>query len=176
MKHTSLTDIPLSERGKKQAALLGSRLEKVHFSKVFSSPLQRAWETCQLAGFAEAVKEARAVEWDYGNYEGLTSEEIHRDSPAWTIFTHGAPGGESVEQVGKRADQLIETIRQLSGNVALFSHGHFMRVFAARWLGLKAGDGKLFSLAVASISILGFERKQPAIKLWNDTHYLEGSI
>lgn len=170
-QHTSSTDIPLTDMGKRQALALGEHLKKFTFEKVYSSPMQRALETCKLAGFHPTLAPS-AIEWSYGDYEGLDHQEISERNPNWDLFTQGAPNGESPEEVGTRADHLIETILLHPGNVALFSHGHFLRVFAARWLGLSPQNGQLFSLSVASTSILGFERTHRVIKLWNDTSYL----
>jgi probable phosphoglycerate mutase len=146
------------------------RLQQVKFEKVFTSPRKRALVTCE--GF-NAIVDPLIAEWDYGDYEGLTSKEISQKNPSWNLFLDGAPGGERPEQVGRRADQFLQKLHSFKGNVALFSHGHFLRVLAARYLGLDIEDGKLFLLSVASIGILGFERKQPVVVLWNDTHHLD---
>lgn len=163
-QHTGTTDIPLTKTGQKQAVHLRKRIKPVHFEKVFSSPEIRAVESC--AGM-KPVLDPNLVEWDYGDYEGLTSAEIHEKNPKWNLFEAGAPGGESVEQVKKRADHFLKMVRQFKGNVAVFSHGHFLRMLAARFLGLEPEMGKLFLLSVASLSILGYEKEQPVVILWN---------
>jgi len=162
-QHTSVTDISLTEEGKKQAELLGKRLKGIHFVRVISSPMERTIETCRLAGLEPEIN-PDAAEWNYGKYEGLTTEEI---GEKWNLFRDGAPGGESVEQVGKRADRLLKSLKD--DPVIIFSHGHFSRVLAARWLGLPVSAGALFYLSVASISILGLEHGRPVIRLWNET-------
>lgn len=170
-QHTSTTDIALTENGKNQARLLGDRLKEIQFEKVFSSPLVRAKQTCTLAGLYPILSED-LMEWNYGKYEGLDHNEIIQTNPNWNLFTQGAPDGETPEQVGKRADHFFEKIKHLSGNIAIFSHGHFSRILAARWLNLNPEMGKLFYLSVASLSLLGFERKQKVVKLWNDSSHL----
>lgn len=172
-QHTSSTDIPLTDAGKKEAALLGKRLKSIPFTAIFSSPMRRAVETCECAHLPDPTLEPDAVEWDYGDYEGLTSQEIHVKNPTWLLFKQGAPRGESIEDVSKRADRLLKKFEKYTGNIALFSHGHFSRVLAARWLGLPAQDGRLFYLSVASLSILGHDKEAPAIRLWNDTSHLK---
>lgn len=166
-QHTGETDIPLTEKGRVQAANLRKRLKNIPFEKVFSSPRKRALATCEGLN---PIVEPLAAEWDYGDYEGLTSAEIHKKNPKWDLFTDGAPGGESPEQIGKRADLLLDKISQYKGKIALFSHGHFLRVLAARYLGLEAKEARLFLLSVASVSILGTEKQQPVVSLWNETH------
>lgn len=167
-QHTSFTDIPLTEKGRKQGLLLKKELTSISFEAVFSSPLQRAKTTCELAGFAEEIiLEPNAVEWNYGAYEGLTSKEILMKNPGWNLFEEGGPKGESPEDVAKRADLVIERFLAFKGNVILFSHGHFLRAFASRWLDLAASYGKFLKLDVASFCILGFEKKQRVIDLWN---------
>ena len=170
-QHTGSTDIPLTNTGREQALLLGKALKAFHFTKVYSSPLIRSAETCKLAGF-HPILEKDAVEWNYGIYEGLDHNEIMKARDSWDLFSDGAPDGESPEDVGKRADRIIDKFLHVPGNVLLFSHGHFLRVFASRWLQLPPKDGKLFTLSVASLSILGFERKNHVMKRWNDTSYL----
>src|SRR5262245_57945879 len=141
-QHTGLTDLPLTPDGERNAVRLGDRLKGMQFAKVFTSPLQRASRTCQLSGFGAVAKTDRdLVEWDYGKYEGLTSPQILKDNPDWQLFRDGAPGGESPEQVGARADHVIERLRGISGDVLLFSSGHFIRVLTARWLTLAPGVG-----------------------------------
>jgi broad specificity phosphatase PhoE len=169
-QHTGRTDLPLTLRGQEQTRYLRKRLQPIHFEKVFSSPASRAVESC--AGL-EPTLDAALMEWDYGDYEGLTSAEIHEKNPKWNLFQSGAPGGESVEDVGKRADHFLKRVSQFKGNVAVFSHGHFLRVLAARFLGLEAEMGKFFLLSVASLSLLGYEKEQPVVILWNSA-FLEG--
>jgi broad specificity phosphatase PhoE len=174
-QHTGLTDLPLTSRGEQNALRLGKRLSGLSFSKVFTSPLQRARRTCQLAGFGErAETDARLVEWNYGDYEGRRTAEIHADRPDWQLFRDGCPGGESPEQIGTRADGMVNRLRGIEGNVLVFSSGHFLRVLAARWLGLGPDTGRFLVLDTASLSELGYENNlsQPAVRLWNDTSHL----
>ena len=166
-QHTGKTDIPLTDNGKKQAALLGKYLGKIHFEAVFSSPRIRALETCKGAGFHDVTIDPDLQEWDYGDYEGLTSAEIKKLNPHWHLFTDGAPGGELPQEAGKRADRILQKLRAKKGPVLIFSHGHFSRVLAARWVGLNVNEARIFVLSPASTSILGFEREEPVIKLWN---------
>jgi broad specificity phosphatase PhoE len=175
-QHTGLTDLPLTPDGECNARRLGQRLKGMKFAKVFTSPLQRASRTCELSGFgAGAVTDPDLVEWDYGEYEGLTSAQILRDHPDWQLFRDGAPGGESPEQVGERADRVVERIRSVGADVLIFSSGHFIRVLTARWLGLGPGTGgKYFLLSPASLSALSYEHNlsRPVIRLWNDDHHV----
>lgn len=167
-RHTSSTDVSLTATGRAQAAGLGERLTGYDLSEVLTSPMQRARETCRLAGLAdvaEVVEDLR--EWDYGEYEGLTTPEIRRIEPGWTVFTSACPGGEDAFAVEQRADRLVARIRAAPGLVACFAHGHFLRVLTARWLGLGAVDGRRFVLDPATISILGTERGVPAVLAWN---------
>jgi probable phosphoglycerate mutase len=174
-QHTGRTDLPLTERGAENARRLGTRLRGMSFAKVFNSPLQRARQTCELAGFA-AVSEADRdlVEWDYGEFEGKRSAEIRAQRPDWQLFRDGGPGGESPEQVGARADRVVSRVRAIDGNVLLFSSGHFLRVFAARWLGLEPAAGQYLFLSTASLSALGYEhdRSDPVVRLWNDVSHV----
>jgi len=175
-QHTGRTDLPLTQSGERNAKRLGERLRGLTFEKVFTSPLQRASRTCALAGFgAVAEVDPDLVEWDYGEYEGRTSAEIHRERPTWDLFRDGCPGGESLAHVGKRADRVVQRIRAVAGNVLLFSSGHFIRVLTARWLALGAGSaGRHFLLSTASLSALGYEHSvcRPVIRLWNDDHHV----
>ena len=174
-QHTSLTDLPLTERGQGNARQLGERLHGITPAKVFTSPLQRAARTCELAGFGAAAEVDRdLVEWDYGEYEGRTSAEIHTERPEWQVFSDGCPGGESPSQVGVRADRVVSRVRAVKGDVLLFSSGHFLRVLAARWLGLEPAAGRYFLLGTASLSALGYEHNasQPVIRLWNATRHV----
>lgn len=173
-RHTGLTDIPLTQRGQRNAARLGRRLEEVHFAEVFASPLVRALHTAQLAGYATTARIDRdLVEWDYGRYEGLRSAEIHEENPTWDLFKNGAPGGESIADIAARADRVVARARSVSGNVLIFSSGHFLRVLAARWIGAAAAMGGALALDTAALSILGYEhtRDHPAIQLWNDSSH-----
>jgi probable phosphoglycerate mutase len=167
-QHTGSTDLPLTQHGKEQAHDLGQRLKNIPFQAVYASPLLRARTTCELANLSkQTILEPDAVEWNYGDYEALTSQEIEEKHPLWNVFLDGAPRGESPADVTIRADRLIRKFLTHPGTIALFSHGHFLRLLAARWIDLDASAGRLFSLSVASISILGFEKKQRTIKLWN---------
>jgi broad specificity phosphatase PhoE len=176
-QHTGLTDMPLTEHGERNARALGRRLAGIRFTQVFTSPLQRAARTCELAGFrAVAGTDQDLVEWHYGDYEGLRTGEIHAQRPGWQLFRDGCPGGESPEQVGARADRVAARVRSVPGNVLLFSSGHVLRVLAARWLGMEPGAGKNFELSTASLSMLGYENElsRPVISLWNDTRHVGG--
>jgi broad specificity phosphatase PhoE len=173
-QHTGRTDLPLTPHGEAEARRLGQRLQGLTFTTVLTSPLQRAVRTCELAGFGSAAKiDPDLVEWNYGAYEGRTSADIHLERPDWELFRDGAPGGESPEQIGARADRVIRRVRAVDGNTLLFSSGHFLRVFAARWLDLPPGAGRYFFLGTASLSALGYEHdhSDPVIRLWNEmTH------
>jgi broad specificity phosphatase PhoE len=174
-QHTGITDLPLTERGERNARRLGERLAGLVFAKVFTSPLQRATRTCELAGFGSAAEADRdLVEWNYGEYEGLRTAEIHAKRPGWQLFLDGCPGGESPEQVGVRAGRVVSHVRATKGDVLIFSSGHFLRVLAARWLGIEPAAGRFFMLDTASLSVLGYERSlsQPVIRLWNDTRHV----
>lgn len=167
--HTGVTEVALTDRGRRQATMLGRQLEGKHFARVFTSPRQRAQETSRLAGFGNVAEIENAIqEWNYGSYEGKTTSEIRRTRPEWSIWKDGAAGGESISQVETRAEKVIAQCEPCSGAVLLFSHAHFLRVLAACWLGLKPGAGELFALDVASLSILGYERETRVIRLWND--------
>lgn len=171
-QHTGLTDLPLTERGERNAIRLGQRLAGSVFAKVLTSPLQRAVRTCELAGFgAIAEVDPDLVEWNYGDYEGVRTAEIHAVRPGWQLFRDGCPNGESPQDVGARADRVISRVRAFKGDVLIFSSGHFLRVFAARWLGLEPFAGKVFMLDTASLSALSYEHdlSSPAIRFWNDT-------
>lgn len=167
-QHTGLTDIPLTAEGQRVSKLLEPILSKVAFTTVLTSPLQRATRTCELAGLkSQAEIEPNLVEWNYGEYEGLTQKQIQEKSPQWMIFKDGCPGGETPEQVAARADRVIAKIKDAKGDVALFAHGHILKVFVARWLGFPPLDGAHFILDTATISILSYYRDIPAIKCWN---------
>ena len=175
-QHTGRTDLPLTERGERNARALGERLRGLTFAKVFTSPLQRAARTCELAGFGTAAEiDPDLVEWDYGQYEGRRSAEIHVERPDWQLFRDGCPGGESPGQIGARADRVVGRVRAVKGDVLVFSSGHFLRVFAARWLGLDAAGGRYLLLSTASLSALSYEHNlaEPVIRLWNDNRHVE---
>ena len=175
-QHTGLTDLPLTERGEQNARRLGERLQRLSFVSVLTSPLKRAARTCALAGFGSVAEIDRSlVEWDYGEYEGRRSVEIQRERPDWDLFRDGCPGGERPNDIGARADNVVRRARALNGNVLLFSSGHFLRVLAARWLGLEPQFGRCFLLSTASLSILGYEHNlsRPVIRLWDDTRHLD---
>jgi broad specificity phosphatase PhoE len=175
-QHTGLTDLPLTPQGERNAQALGERLKGMTFAKVFTSPLQRARKTCALAGFGSVAEvESGLVEWDYGEYEGLRSAEIHVKRPDWQLFRDGAPGGESPCQVMVRADNVWNRVRGCRGNVLLFTSGHFIRVLAARWIGLEPSVHSMsFLLSTASLSAVGYDSdlSRPVIRLWNDTHHV----
>jgi probable phosphoglycerate mutase len=171
-QHTGVTDLALTAHGEAEAVGLGQRLEGLTFAAVLSSPLQRVLRTCELAGFGSGAEiEPDLLEWNYGAYEGRTSADIHAERPDWRLFRDGAPGGESPDQIGARADRVIRRVRAIEGNTLLFSSGHFLRVFAARWLGLEPGAGGYFFLGTASLSAVGYEhdRSDPVIRLWDET-------
>jgi probable phosphoglycerate mutase len=174
-QHTGLTDLPLTERGERNARQLGQRLKGLNFAKVFTSPLQRAARTCELAGFGAVAQVDRdLVEWDYGQYEGRRSAEILAERPDWQLFRDGCPGGETPQQVDARGDRVLSRLRAAPGNVLLFSSGHFLRVLTARWLNLQPEAGRYFFLSTASLSVLGYEHNlgKPVIRLWNDTNHV----
>jgi probable phosphoglycerate mutase len=174
-QHTGLTDLPLTERGERNARQLGERLRGVTFAKVFTSPLRRAVRTCDLAGFGAAAEIDRdLLEWNYGQYEGRLTADVHKERPDWQLFRDGCPGGESPNEVGTRADRVVQRVRAVNGNVLLFSSGQFLRVLAARWLGLDVAIGRFFMLSTASLSALGYEHNlsQPVIRLWDDNRHV----
>jgi broad specificity phosphatase PhoE len=176
-QHTGLTDLPLTERGERNARRLGERLKGLTFTRVLTSPLQRAARTCELAGFGAGAEVDRdLLEWNYGEYEGRRTAEILAERPDWQLFRDGCPGGESPDQIGTRADRVVSRLRAIQGDVLLFSSGHFLRVLAARWLGLEPGAGRYFLLSTASLGMLAYEhnsRSEPVIRLWNDTRHVE---
>ncbi len=170
-QHTGLTDLALTEKGERNALRLRDRLAGMAFAKVYTSPLQRAVRTCELAGYGSVAEADRdLVEWNYGDYEGRRTTEINHDRPGWQLFRDGCPGGEMPDEVGERADRVIDRVRAVEGDVLLFSSGHILRVLAARWLGLPASGGRYLLLGTASVSALSYEhdRSEPAIRLWND--------
>jgi broad specificity phosphatase PhoE len=170
-QHTGRTDLPLTENGERLARQLGERLAGLKFARVLTSPSQRARKTCELAGFgAQAKVIDDLAEWDYGQYEGRTSSQIHAENPNWDLFRDGCPGGESPAQIGARASGIVDQIRATQGDVLIFSSGHILRVLTARWLRLETDAARYFLLSTASLSILSYEHNQsnPAIKLWNE--------
>lgn len=174
-QHTGLTDLPLTNQGECNARRLGERLAGLEFARVFTSPLQRARRTCELAGFGKRAEvDPDLVEWNYGQYEGLRTSDIRARRPDWEIFRDGFPGGETFEQIGARADRVVARVRGIDGAALLFSSGHFLRILAARWLGLEPQGARYFLLGTASLSTLTYEHDvtEPAIGFWNDTNHL----
>ncbi len=168
-RHTGRTDIPLDPEGVVEAEAVGGLLAGREFALVLTSPLQRAAETCRLAGFGDRAEVCHdLIEWDYGEYEGRTSEEISRDRPGWTLWTAGVPGGETAADVGRRADRVVARARAADGDTLCFAHGHVLRVLAARWAGLPPAGGRLLALGAGSVSVLGWEREVPVIVRWNE--------
>jgi probable phosphoglycerate mutase len=167
-RHTGKTDLPLTEEGKRQARALGPRLRAWTFSLVLTSPLQRALETCRLAGYGERAQlRPDLVEWDYGRYEGLTSSQIDARHPGWSLWSDGGPEGEKAADVGHRTDRVIAEVRRVDGDVLIFAHGHVLRVLASRWLGEPPEGGRHYALQTASLSVLGYEHSDPVIRMWN---------
>ena len=174
-QHTGRTDLPLTERGEANAQRLGERLSGLTFAKVFTSPLRRAIRTCELAGFGSVAQiDADLVEWDYGEYEGRLTVDILKERPDWQLFRDGCPGGESPQQVAARADRVVSRVRAVTGDVLVFSSGHFLRVLAIRGIGIEPINGSSLLLGTASLSALGYEHSisHPAIRFWNDTHHV----
>lgn len=169
-RHTGATDIGLTARGEKQSREIGQHLKGIPFEQIWCSPLKRAQSTCELAQLLpQATLDPDLQEWNYGEYEGKTTPVIHQEAPDWNIFLHGAPGGESPTQMSQRADRVIQRLlSQKSGNIALFSHAHFLRALTARWLQLSVEAGQLFFLSAGSLSLLGYERETRVILLWNE--------
>ena len=176
-QHTGLTDLPLTERGQRTARKLGERLKGLVFAKVCTSPLERARRTCELAGFGSVAEvDPDLVEWNYGKYEGRRGAEIRAERPGWNLFQDGCPDGESPQQVSERADRVVLRVRSIPGNVLLFTSGHFIRVLAARWLGIEpTANSRYFMLSTASLSALGYEEdlSRPVIRFWNDTRHVD---
>lgn len=167
-RHTGRTDIPLTDAGREQAATLHPALSHWQFQLVLTSPLQRAVETCRLAGYGDhAQLRPDLAEWDYGSYDGLTSAQILATSPSWSLWRDGGPGGEQAAEVGRRVDRVIAEIRQTQGNALLFAHGHVLRVLAARWLDQPPQAGRYYALETAALSVLGSEHRDPVIRRWN---------
>jgi len=174
-QHTGTTDIPLTERGKQQAELVGTWLGRHTFERVLTSPLQRAAETCRLAGLGDQADSCpELVEWNYGEYEGLTTPEIRERRPDWFLWRDGCPGGETAPDVGARIGPLVAELRDLEGDAILFAHGHVLRVLTARWLGLGPEAGALLALSPATLSVLGWERETAVIQVWNSRGPLDG--
>jgi broad specificity phosphatase PhoE len=167
-QHTSRTDLPLTSEGQRQAASLKRVLAEHNFALVLSSPMKRAVDTSRLIGLTPEISDD-LVEWDYGDYEGLTTPEIQKRVPGWTVWTGASPNGETGEQVGARADRVIARALAAPGEVALFGHGHLLRILAARWVGLEPSGGRWLALSTASVSVLGYERETRVIRLWNQT-------
>jgi probable phosphoglycerate mutase len=168
-QHTGLTDVPLTDAGRAQAERLRRRLGRRKFALVLSSPMSRALETARLAGFGDRVQIVPDLhEWNYGRYEGLTTPEIRKAVPGWTVWTHPIPGGETADEVAARVDRVIARVRAAPGDTVLFAHGHLLRVLAARWLGLPPTDGRLFALGTATVSVLGWEREAAVVERWNE--------
>jgi probable phosphoglycerate mutase len=174
-RHTGRTDIPLTEEGRRQAERLTARLARERFARVLVSPLSRARETARLVGLGDVAEvDPDLVEWDYGAYDSLTSAEIRRDRPGWTPWHDGFPGGETLEQLAARADRILARVRAVDGDVALFAHGHILRVIAARWLEQPPQEAARYALSTASLSVLGWERETSVIDRWNEACHLEG--
>ena len=177
LRHTGHTDIPLTETGREQARALATRFSDLELAFVLTSPLSRATESCRLAGLGDqAVEEPDLVEWDYGEYEGMTTGEIRQDVPGWTVWDGGAPGGEDANQVGARADRVIARVREADGPGVVFAHGHVLRVLGARWIGLPAASGALLALSTSTLSTLGYERDRQVLTLWNDGGHLQPGV
>lgn len=176
-QHTGHTDIPLTQLGERNAVLLGERLKGLNFTAVYTSPLQRASRTCELAGFGSVVqKDPDLMEWNYGEYEGITTADIQKKRPDWNVLRDGCPGGETIDEVAARALRVVARLKALNnGNVLIFSHGHFLRFVACAWLELPKENVRFFMLKPTSISILSYEVRlsQPAIRLWNDDGHVE---
>lgn len=167
-QHTSRTDLALTAQGEEDARVLGRELAGIRFDAVWTSPMQRARQTCQLAGLGEAPKVVKdLMEWDYGSYEGLTTEEIHQSDPHWSIWFSGGPGGETTARLSTRADRVVKRLREEGGNIAVFSHGHLLRAVAARWVGLPVEWGRALALDAGSVSVLAYERETPVLASWN---------
>ncbi len=165
-RHTSRTDLPLTDNGVAAARALGERLAGMSFDLVLTSPLRRARRTAELAGFSHAEPDGDLVEWDYGDYEGITTEEVRTRVPGWSVWTHAAPGGESAEELARRLDRVVARVRG-SGRALVFAHGHALRALAARWTARPVAEGRFLRLDTATLSTLGYERETPVILRWN---------
>jgi probable phosphoglycerate mutase len=175
LRHTGLTDVPLTENGRRQAELLAPRLAGRDLGRVLTSPLSRARDTCALAGLGDRAEvRDELLEWDYGDYEGITTAQIRESRPGWLLWRDGCPNGEDAAAVGARADRLIADLREAGGDVALFAHGHILRVIAARWIGLGPEAGGRLKLSTGTLGMLGWERELAAIALWNDGSHIDG--
>lgn len=173
-KHTGRSDIPLTPRGEKEALALKAQLQQINFKKIFSSPLIRVIKTCEIAGLMDrAVKSNDLLEWDYGDYEGLTTSQIREKHPQWNLFEFGVPKGESIETLAKRADHILQLASKTEGDVALFGSGHILRVIGVRWINLDAKKAQFLALSTASISVLGYEHEWRVISCWNDISHLK---
>jgi len=174
-QHTGRTDISLSDAGRQQAGRLRSRLARERFALVLVSPLARARETARITGFGDVAEvDPDLAEWDYGAYDGLTAVEIRRERPGWTPWQGGFPGGETLEEVAARADRVVARVRTVDGDVALFAHGHILRVITARWLEQPPLEASRYYLSTGTVSVLGWEREIPVIDRWNEACHLEG--
>ncbi|HVD25809.1 MAG TPA: histidine phosphatase family protein [Gaiellaceae bacterium] len=168
-RHTGRTDVPVTDGGRRQAKALGRALRGHEYALVLTSPLSRADETARLAGFGDRARPRdELLEWDYGEYEGRKTAEIREERPGWTLWRDGVPGGETADEVRERVDRLLQELRDVDGDVLLFAHGHLLRVLAARWIGLEPAAGAHFALDPATVSVLGYEREKPVIRLWNE--------
>ena len=168
-RHTGRTDVPLTDGGRRQALAIATKLQGHRFALVLSSPLSRALDTARLAGYGDVVQvDPDLAEWDYGTLEGFTTPQIRATIPGWTIWAKGAPGGETPDQVAARCDRVVARVRAAGGDVLLFGHGHLLRVLTARWLGLAPAEGRLFALATATVSVLGWERETPVVERWSE--------
>jgi probable phosphoglycerate mutase len=173
-RHTGRTDIDLTEAGRRNATALRERLSGTEFSRVLTSPSMRARVTCELAGFADRAEvDEDLYEWDYGQDEGLTTEEIREDRPGWTVWSQGVRGGETADDLCRRADRVVEAAQKSSGAVLAFAHGHICRVIGARWIGLDAVDGSRLKLSTAAICVLAYDHEVPALERWNDTGHVK---
>jgi broad specificity phosphatase PhoE len=167
-RHTSRTDLPLTEAGRERALALGSELAERAFTLVLTSPLRRARETCELAGFADVAEVCEDLrEWDYGEYEGLTTPEIRSQNPSWVLWRDGCPGGETPERVAERADRALDLLRSADGDALAFAHGHILRVLTSWWLGMEATAGARFALGAGGVGVLGYERETEVLRRWN---------
>ena len=167
-RHTGRTDLPLTPQGERRAALIGRYLNRRPFALVLTSPLQRARQTCRIAGYGDAARiQLDLQEWDYGAYEGRTTAEIREENPQWSLWESGVPGGEALERVAERARRVIGRASEADGEVALFAHGHLLRILTACWLGLTPASARFFALGTASLSALGYERETRVIERWN---------
>ena len=167
-QHTSRTDLPLTDAGRERAIALGSELRGNQWEMVLSSPLRRARETCELAGLGhEVAVQEELREWDYGEYEGLTTPQIREQRPGWSLWRDGCPGGETPESISERADRMLGFLRRVDGDCVVFAHGHILRVLAARWIGQSAGFGARLALSTGTLSTLGFEREMEVVSEWN---------